>query len=101
MATELYFGNLDYSIDADELKTLVAENFLVRDCRVIKDKGIGFVRVNDENVDEIIEKFHGAEMKGRNLKVYIAKPDPAKAKKKPFNKKRPFKKNDNQNKNRF
>lgn len=87
MATELYFGNLDYSITANELKALVSDAFLVRDCRVIQDKGIGFVKVNDENVDEIIEKFHGHEIKGRGLKVYVAKPDPAKAKKKPFKKK--------------
>lgn len=76
----LYVGNIPWSIKEDDLKELFVGHGEVYDCRVIteratgRSKGYGFVEVNDEDVEKLIEKFNGYEIEGRSLVVNEAKP---------------------------
>ncbi len=80
MAKTLYVGNIPWSTkesDLEQFFTLYGEVF---ECRIIteratgRSRGYGFVEVNDDDMDEIMEKTNGAEMEGRKLVVNEAKP---------------------------
>lgn len=82
MSIRLYVGNLPKEeIDRQELQAVFAEAGSNVSTKVIKDRktgkcrGFGFVTVqNDEQADEIIEKFNGFLFKDSALKIEKALP---------------------------
>lgn len=82
MSIRLYVGNLPKEeVDRQELQAVFAEAGNNISTKVIKDRktgkcrGFGFVTVqNDEQADEIIEKFNGYVFKDSALKIEKALP---------------------------
>jgi RNA recognition motif-containing protein len=80
MAKTLYVGNIPWSTKESDLEQFFSQYGEVFECRIIteratgRSRGYGFVEVNDEHMDEIMEKTNGAEMEGRKLVVNEAKP---------------------------
>jgi RNA recognition motif-containing protein len=80
MAKTLYVGNIPWSTKENDLQEFFSEFGEVFECRIIteratgRSRGYGFVEVNDEHMDEILEKTNGIELEGRKLVVNEAKP---------------------------
>ncbi len=81
MATNLFVGNLPYSVDSDKLGQLFAEAGNVVSAKVIADKysgrsrGFGFVEMaSDAEAKKAIELFHNKEVDQRQLVVNEARP---------------------------
>ncbi len=81
MQNKLFVGNLDFSVVADDLRSLFAGAGTVTDAAVIMDKmtgrsrGFGFVTMStDEEANAAIEKFNQYDLKGRKINVNIARP---------------------------
>jgi len=80
MVKTLYVGNIPWSTKEDDLKEFFSEFGEVIECRIIteratgRSRGYGFVEVNEEQMDEIMEKTNGFELDGRKLVVNEAKP---------------------------
>ena len=79
--SKLFVGNLDFSVVAEDLKSLFAGAGTVSDAVVIMDKmtgrsrGFGFVTMgSDAEANAAIEKFNQYELKGRKINVNVAKP---------------------------
>jgi RNA recognition motif-containing protein len=76
----LYVGNLPWATKSDELIAAFSQHGEVVNGRIITDretgrsKGFGFVEVNDEDADKMIEAMNGTEFAGRILTVSEAKP---------------------------
>ena len=81
MATNLFVGNLPYSMDSAKLEELFAQAGAVASAKVISDKysgrsrGFGFVEMaSDEEAKKAIEMFNGKDADGRPLVVNEARP---------------------------
>jgi RNA recognition motif-containing protein len=81
MATNLFVGNLPYSMDSAKLEELFAQAGAVASAKVISDKysgrsrGFGFVEMaSDEEAKKAIEMFNGKDVDGRPLVVNEARP---------------------------
>ncbi|NMB56448.1 RNA-binding protein [Candidatus Beckwithbacteria bacterium] len=81
MATNLYVGNLPYSVNNDQLKSTFAQAGNVASAVVITDKfsgrskGFGFVEMaSEDEAKAAIEMFNGKDFEGRNLVVNEARP---------------------------
>jgi len=82
MSVRLYIGNLPKEeVDRQELQEVFAEMGDAATTKVIKDRktgkcrGFGFVTVNDdEQADQLIEKFNGYMFKDTPLKIEKALP---------------------------
>lgn len=81
MATNLFVGNLPYSMDSDGLGQVFAQAGTVVSAKVISDKysgrsrGFGFVEMaTDEETKKAIEMFNGKDVQGRALVVNEARP---------------------------
>ncbi len=81
MATNLFVGNLPYSMDSDGLGQLFAQAGTVTSAKVISDKysgrsrGFGFVEMaSDEETKKAIELLNGKDVEGRALVVNEARP---------------------------
>jgi len=80
MAKTLYVGNIPWSTKESDLQEFFSQFGEVIECRIIteratgRSRGYGFVEVNEDNMEEILEKTNGAEMEGRKLVVNEAKP---------------------------
>ena len=81
MATNLFVGNLPYSMDSAKLEELFAQAGAVASAKVISDKysgrsrGFGFVEMaSDEEAKKAIEMFNGKDVYGRPLVVNEARP---------------------------
>lgn len=77
----LYVGNLPYQLTLDDLKEFFAGAGNVTDAAIITDrdtgrsKGFGFVEFStDDDAIRAQGMFNGAQLKGRTLKVDLAKP---------------------------
>ncbi len=76
----LYVGNIPWSTSEEELEQYFTEHGQVLGCRIIteratgRSRGYGFVEVNDEDAEVMIEKTNGMEVDGRRLVVNEAKP---------------------------
>lgn len=77
----IYVGNLPYSMDDNELRTLFSEFGAVSSASVVKDKftgrsrGFGFVEMSDDaSGNSAIEAMNGRNMGGRPLVVNEARP---------------------------
>ena len=78
----IYVGNLDYSLQEDELMELFNEYGQVTSVKIIKDKytgrgkGFGFVEmVNENEASNAINELNGAELKNRKIIVNKARPE--------------------------
>lgn len=81
MQNKLFVGNLEFTVTAEDLKSLFAGAGTVTDAAVIMDKmtgrsrGFGFVTMgSDEEAKASIEKFNSYDLKGRKINVNIARP---------------------------
>ncbi|MCK5759781.1 MAG: RNA-binding protein [Candidatus Delongbacteria bacterium] len=78
---KIYVGNLSYDVVDEDLKSafeplgVVEEAFVLKDKLSGRSKGFGFIEMPDKaEAEAAIEKMHGAELKGRTIKVNEAKP---------------------------
>ncbi len=80
MIKTLYVGNIPWSTKEDELEKFFSQFGEVHECRIIteratgRSRGYGFVEVNADTMEEIMEKTNGTELDGRKLVVNEAKP---------------------------
>lgn len=78
----IYVGNIPWSASEDELKNFFSDYGQVVSARIIteratgRSKGYGFVEVEDEDAEQVVEQVNGREMGGRKLVVNEAKPRP-------------------------
>jgi RNA recognition motif-containing protein len=77
----IYVGNLPYDTSEDDLRQMFGEFGAVSGVNIIKDrvtgnsKGFGFVEMdNDSEGQKAIDELNGADIKGRNLKINLARP---------------------------
>lgn len=76
----IYVGNLHYDVTEDDLRSLFEKYGQVDSAKIIMDKltgkskGFGFIEMpDDETGQEAIDEINGTELKGRNLKVNLAR----------------------------
>ena len=81
MATQIYAGNLSYSMTVDNLKELFEQHGEVTSAKIVTDrdsgrsKGFGFVEmVSDDAARVAITNLNDAVVQGRNIRVNFAKP---------------------------
>ena len=81
MSIRLYVGNLPKELERQELEAIFAEfdssvsTKVITDRKTGKCRGFGFVTVkNEEQANEIIEKFDGYMLKDSPLKIEVAQP---------------------------
>jgi RNA recognition motif-containing protein len=81
MSSNIYVGNLSYEINNESLQELFEEFGEVVSAKVISDRetgrsrGFGFVEMSSNtDADTAIQNLNGKEIKGRSLKVNVAKP---------------------------
>ena len=79
--TNIYVGNLAYSVEDAELQALFEPYGGVRSAKVIMDRdtgrsrGFGFVEmIDDDEAQQAIEALNGSESGGRRLTVNVARP---------------------------
>ena len=80
MKSKLYVGNLSFNTKNVDLEQLFSESGTVVSVDIIKDKStgrnkeFGFVEMkNQQEAADVIEKFNGFDLKGRAIKVNLAK----------------------------
>ncbi len=80
MMKTLYVGNIPWSTTEGELEEFFAQHGTVHECRIIteratgRSRGYGFVEVDEDQLESMLEKTNGVEMEGRKLVVNEAKP---------------------------
>jgi RNA recognition motif-containing protein len=81
MSIRLYVGNLPKDLERQELESVFAEfdssvsTKVITDRKTGKCRGFGFVTVkNEEQANQIIEKFNGFMLKDSPLKIEVAQP---------------------------
>jgi RNA recognition motif-containing protein len=81
MSIRLYVGNLPKDLERQELEAVFAEydssvsTKVITDRKTGKCRGFGFVTAkNEEQANELIEKFNGYMLKDTPLKIEIAQP---------------------------
>ena len=73
--SKLFVGNLDYSVEFGDLKTLFGEFGKVGYVKVVQGRGFGFVEMETPaEAENAKRELNGKEFKGRALNVDIAKP---------------------------
>src|SRR5215831_17681246 len=83
MGKKLYVGNLPFSATDERLMDMFQQVGHVESAKVITDrdtgrsKGFGFVEMaTDQEAEQAIAKFNGADFDGRSLTVNEARPMP-------------------------
>jgi RNA recognition motif-containing protein len=72
---KLYVGNLNYAVTDQEVQKLFSEFGEVKEVRIIKNKGFGFIEMADAAAAEKAkESLNGKDFMGRALRVDEAKP---------------------------
>ncbi|HHU51888.1 MAG TPA: RNA-binding protein [Firmicutes bacterium] len=85
MSKTLYVGNLPWSTTPKDLLEFFSDEAQVLDARIITDRetgrsrGFGFIEVEDDEAERVIEAMNGRSMGGRELIVNEAKPRPNEA----------------------
>ncbi|MDD4601451.1 hypothetical protein SDC9_09011 [bioreactor metagenome] len=80
MAKTLYVGNLPWSTTEESLADAFRPHGTVISGRIITDKetgrsrGFGFVEVEDEDAEKMVNAMNGSEFGGRQIVVNEAKP---------------------------
>jgi len=73
--SNLYVGNLSYSVTEEQLKELFSKHGEVKEVRVIDGKGFAFVEMTDAaGAEKAMEALNDFEFEERNLKVNEARP---------------------------
>jgi RNA recognition motif-containing protein len=74
-SSNLYVGNLSYSVTGEDLKELFSQFGEVKEAKVIGDRGFGFVEMNTvEEAAKAIEELNETEYEGRTINVNEARP---------------------------
>jgi len=74
-SSNLYVGNLNYSVSSDKLEELFGNYGEVKRVNIIGDKGFGFVEMsNADEAEKAKEALNGQEFEGRTLKIDEARP---------------------------
>ncbi len=79
---KLYVGNLPFTATEDEITQLFGQHGTVHSVALINDRetgrprGFGFVEVDDDALQNMIQALDGTEMGGRNLRVNEAQDRP-------------------------
>jgi len=79
MAKTIYVGNLPFSITEQELRELFEQHGAVHSVKLITDqrtgrsRGFGFVEMDDEEAQAVIEALNRSDLGGRILRVSEAK----------------------------
>ncbi|UCC78995.1 MAG: RNA-binding protein [Candidatus Zixiibacteriota bacterium] len=74
-SSNLYVGNLSYSVTGEDLRELFSRFGEVREAKVIGDRGFGFVEMGTkEEAAKAIEELNETDYEGRTLKVSEARP---------------------------
>jgi RNA recognition motif-containing protein len=80
LSTNLYVGNLPFSMSADQLEALFAQHGAVVRAQVISDRetgrsrGFGFVEMeSDDAAQAAISALNGQDHNGRRLNVNVAR----------------------------
>jgi RNA recognition motif-containing protein len=74
-SSNLYVGNLSYSVTGEDLKELFSQFGDVKEAKVIGDRGFGFVEMNTvEAAAKAVEELNETEYEGRTIKVNEARP---------------------------
>lgn len=82
MTKTLYVGNLPWATTEDQLTNFFSTHATVVSSRIITDResgrsrGYGFVEVEDDDVDRVINATNGTDLGGREIIVNEAKPRP-------------------------
>ncbi len=78
---KIYIGNMSYNTTEDEVRALFAQHGEVASVTMITDaytgqsKGFGFVEMPKQSeAEQAIKALDGSTVKGRNLKVNVARP---------------------------
>ena len=74
MQNKLYVGNLNYSLEEEELKELFEGYGEVQEVKIIEGKGFGFVTMGTDEEAEAAKALNDTELKGRNIRVSAARP---------------------------
>jgi len=80
MAKTLYVGNIPWATTEDELTKALSAYGEIQACRIITDRdsgrsrGYGFVEVDEEAAESILDQANGLELEGRQLVINEAKP---------------------------
>jgi RNA recognition motif-containing protein len=80
MTKTLYVGNLPWATTDVTLADAFREHGNVVSSRIITDRetgrsrGFGFVEVDDEDANKLVEAMNGAQIDGRQIVVNEAKP---------------------------
>ena len=79
---KLYVGNLPFSATEDEVRELFGQHGNVHSVALINDRetgrprGFGFVEIDDDALQNMIQALDGYEMDGRALRVNEAQDRP-------------------------
>ncbi|MGH7886213.1 MAG: RNA recognition motif domain-containing protein [Thermodesulfobacteriota bacterium] len=72
---KLYVGNLDYTVDEQQLMDLFDEYGEVVSVKVIEGRGFGFIELNSkEQAENAMNGLNEKEFQGRTLKINEARP---------------------------
>ncbi|MGB9638417.1 MAG: RNA recognition motif domain-containing protein [bacterium] len=73
--TKLFVGNLSYQLTEEEFKNTFQPYGNIKSLRLLTNKGFGFVEYETaEEAQKAIENLNGKELKGRPMRVELAKP---------------------------
>ncbi|MCS7243231.1 MAG: RNA-binding protein [Candidatus Calescibacterium sp.] len=73
--TKLFVGNLSYQLTEDELRQTFQGYGSIKELRLLQSKGFGFVEFeSSESAQKALEELNGKELKGRKMRVEMAKP---------------------------
>ncbi|MBU0599633.1 RNA-binding protein [bacterium] len=73
--SKLYVGNLNYSVNGEQLKELFSKHGEVKQVNIIEGKGFGFVEMsNPSEAEKARDALNGSELEGRTLKIDEARP---------------------------
>ncbi len=79
MVKTIYIGNIPWATTEEELQASLSEYGEIHACRIITDKnsgrsrGYGFIEVDDEVAEYILENAPGMEIEGRQLVINEAR----------------------------
>jgi RNA recognition motif-containing protein len=80
MTKTVYVGNLPWAVTNEDLESAAGQHGSVISARVATDResgrsrGFGFVEVNDDQAQAVIDGLNGAEWEGRTLTANEARP---------------------------
>ena len=73
--SKLYVGNLNYSVNNQQLEELFANHGTVKSVNIIEGKGFGFVEMSSpEEAENAKAALHDTEFSDRPLKIDEARP---------------------------